>query len=251
MILLILSILFQSQPISVSAFETETYFARVMFEQTYFYKTPNEDDSIKNIYFELPKTYFVELLSLTNNFYEARYKDIIGYVKKDCVQAVSGTPSNPFLNNITFRVYSEMSQTIYSAPTIQNNSNIITKIPLYSNNVQYIAKVDGECLILNRTNDWFYCKYNSNGIDYFGYVYSDFCDEITEIVNNTEQLTYINNPTFSTETEPIPTLPKDSNYIGIIVAILSIPAVIFLFMIMKGTKIINHEKTKQKEVIDY
>ena len=91
MIFLILIILFNNFP-CVNAVENPTYYARILFDQVYLYKTAKEDNSIGNIYFELPKTYFVELLDKSGDFYEARYINFTGYVKKDSVQAVSSTP---------------------------------------------------------------------------------------------------------------------------------------------------------------
>ena len=35
---------------------------------------------------------------------------------------------------------------------------------------------------------WYYCKYTADK-DYYGYVYSDFCDEISPFINNNEELT--------------------------------------------------------------
>ena len=129
MILLILLIIFQSTYPFVYASSSTTYYARILFEQVYFYKTPSDINEISNIYFELPKTYFVELLSKHGDFYEARYLNFKGYVKKDSVQAISTTPVNPFLDNITFRVYAELSQSLRTSPNLQeNNSNLITTI---------------------------------------------------------------------------------------------------------------------------
>ncbi len=251
MFILILIILFQSNSLVVCATDNHSYYARVMFDQVYFYKTPNDDNSFSNVFFELPKTYFVELLDKNGDFYKAKYMNFTGYVKKDSVQAIGGTPLNPYLTNITFRVYAELSQTLWSSPSTQSNSSVITQIPNLTNNITYIGKINGECLINGRTNVWLYCKYTNNNKDLYGYVYSDFCDEITAIVNNTEEVTYINNPTFEPYVEPINTIPQDSNVVGIVVGILSIPALIFILMIMKSSKIINQNKVKRKEIIDY
>ncbi len=249
MIILILIFLLQSSTIQVYALNDETYYARVLFEQVYLYKTPTDDDSISNIYFELPKTYFVELINKNGNFYEARYINFIGYVKKDSVQAVSGTPTNLFLKNINFRVYANLSENLWSEPN--TNSNLITEIPHLTNNLQYLGKINGESLIDGRTNVWYYCKFNNSSNEYYGYVYSDFCDEMSEIKANTEEVNYINNPTFEPYVEPVKTIPKNSNVVGIVVGILSIPALIFVFLIMKGTRIFNQEKIKRKEIVDY
>lgn len=251
MILLILLILLQSSGPIINAAENKTYYAKVLFDQVYLYKTPIENNDISNIHFELPKTYFVELTAKHGDFYEARYQDFKGYVKKDSVQAIEGTPINPFLTNISFRVYAELSQNMRSSPTTQSStSNLITTIPNLTKNITYIAKVQGECLIEGRTDIWYYCKYTSTQ-DYYGYVYSDFCDEMPKITENTEEVTYITNPTFEIYTPPTNTIPITSNAVGIVIGILSIPALIFVFLIMKGTRILNKEKFKNKEVIDY
>ena len=250
MILLILSLLFQTQQVSVSAVEQEKIYARIMFEQVYLYKTPTNNNTSENVYFELPRTYFVELLKLEGEFYQAKYMSLIGYVKKDSVQAVLGTPINPFLNNITFRVYADLSETIWSTPSI--NSNKITTIPHLTKNIYYYGKIQGERLIEGRTNIWFFCKYSTPESEYYGYVYSDFCDDIPTFTNNTETLNYINNPTFNVNTEQeINTIPKQSNLVGVIVGILSIPAIIFVLLIMNSTRIFNKEKTKSQEIMEY
>ena len=251
MLILILIFLIQNSNITVCAAETTSVYARIMFEQVYLYKTPTDDNSISNVYFELPKTYFVELLGKSGNFYEAKYMNLTGYVKKDSVQAVSGTPIHPNLDNVTFRVYAELSQTIWSAPTTQENSTALIQVPSLTKNILYIGKINVECLIEGRTNTWFYCRFTNFGTNYYGYVYSDFCDEISQIISNNEELTYINNPTFEPFIEQPPTIPQNSNIVGVIVGILSIPALIFMFMIMKSSKILNQEKPKRKEIIDY
>ncbi|MBO5954904.1 MAG: hypothetical protein J6Q13_02935 [Clostridia bacterium] len=248
MIILILILLFQSSSPAVYATNHQTYYAKVLFEQVYLYKSNNNDDSTENIYFELPKTYFVELVDISGDFYKARYLNFTGFVKKDSVQAVSGTPNNPFLNNISFRVYSDLSQKLWSTPTTKNH--LITEIPALTKNIQYIGKIHGECLIEGRTNVWYFCKYTTDKENY-GYVYSDFCDEMPTIINNTEDVNYINNPTFQTQITPTKAIPKDSNAVGIVVGILSVPALIFVLMIMKGTRILSAEKIKSKEVVDY
>lgn len=250
MILLILILFFQSTNISVYAYNDQTYYARILYDQVYLYKSPLDNNSIDNIYFELPKTYFVELINKQGNFYEARYLDFIGYVKKDSVQAVASTPKNPFLNNINFRVYAELSQNLWSSPSNENPSNLITEIPALTKNIQYIGKITGSRLIEGRTNIWYFCKYSNNS-DYYGYIYSDFCDEMNIIQNNIEELTYINNPSFQDEILANNSIPQESNIVGVVVAILSVPALIFMFMIIRGTRIISGEKIKGKEVVDY
>lgn len=245
MVLLILLLLINSISPTVYATESKTYFAKILFDQVYLYKSPVDSNDISNIYFELPKTYFVELLSKNGIFYEARYLDFKGYVKKDSVQAIDSTPTNPFLNNISFRVYAELSQSLYSNPN--STSNLITTIPNLTKNITYFGKINGECLIEGRTDVWYYCKFSN----FYGYVYSDFCDEMQPIAPNTEEVNYITNPSFEIQTPKINTIPITNNAVGIIIGILSIPALIFVFFILKGSKILNKEKSRNKEIIDY
>lgn len=254
MLVLILILLFsQTTTLNVYANLNKTYFARIMFDQVYLYKTPNEINDSSNIFFELPRTYFVELTDLVNDdFYKVNYINFSGYVKKDSVQTIAGIPTSPYLENINFRVYAEMSRDLRSEPNLSNGSSSqVAYIPLYSRNLTYYGKISGESLIDGRTNVWYYCKYSADK-DYYGYVYSDFCDEISHIAENTEKVTYLDNPTFAPiQQKTNYTIPQTDNHLGIIVGILSIPAIVFLLMIVKGKHILSKEKFKDKEVIDY
>ena len=116
MLVLILILLFSStaETLPVSAATTETYFARIMFDQVFLYKTPNNIEDSSNIYFELPKSYFVELTDSANdNFYKVNYLNLTGYVKKDSVQTIAGVPMSPYLENINFRGLIKPSFYIY------------------------------------------------------------------------------------------------------------------------------------------
>ncbi len=248
-IILIILMLFNTYTPTVFA-NNEQLYARVMQENTYLYRSPYNDDSIDNVYFELPKTYFVELISSPNkDFFEARYMDIIGYVKKDCVQAVSSTPKTPYLSGYTFRVFADMSEELRSTPT-NNNNNHITSIPHLANNIIYIGSISGESLIEGRTNIWYYCRYIGDKV-YDGYVYSDFCDGLANISPNIEELKYIPNPSFSTTTQSDINKNISNNFIGILIGILSIPALIFVFMILKSKQILSDNSHRNSEIKDY
>ena len=227
--------------------DSECY-ARVEFNQTYLYREPILDNSTSNTLFELPKTYFVKLIDRAgDDFYLANYNGISGYVKKDSVRAISGTPSSPYLTNISFRVYAEPSRDMRTYPSNDSNlSNQVVYIPLYSKNIEYLGSIKGQELILNRTNVWYYCKYTADK-DYYGYVYSDFCDEMTPLYDNTEQFSYTDNPTFLDVKESNEI--NHSKMLGLIIAIMSIPAVIFIVLILRGKHILDYKS--KREVIDY
>ena len=252
-LLMIFLIYFQNTICFVSASTFDTYYARIMYDDVYLYKSPIDVDNYSNIYFELPRTYFVELTDSSNNeFFQVNYLNFTGYVKKECVQTIVGTPKNPYLTDISFRVYAELSRDLRSEPTtLSGSSSQVAYIPLYSRNLTYYGTIEGETLIDGRTNIWYYCKYSADQ-DYYGYVYSDFCDELSTIALNTEEVTYTTSPDFGSTESSDTSLPLDSNATGIIIAVLSIPALIFVFMILKSTKILSREKhNNNKEIKDY
>ena len=249
--LLILLLSFQT-PVALSYATEDFYYARIMQEDVVLYKNPVENNDFSNVYFTLPETYFVKLISSANtDFYQVEYSSFTGYVKKECVQTIQGTPITPYLENINFRVYAELSRDMRTSPTtVSGLSSQITYIPLMSRNLTYYGKIEGECLISGRTNVWYYCKYTADK-DYYGYVYSDFCDEETKILPNTEEVVYIDEPIFEKVETPEIAIPIDSDATGVIIAILSVPAVIFAFMIIKNKKITKSERTISREIIDY
>lgn len=234
----------------VSADNVETYYARVMYDEVYLYKSPLDITDYSNVYFELPRTYFVELIDSTDDFYKVQYSSFTGYVKKESLQTIVGTPITPYLDNISFRIYSEQSRSLRTEPTeTAGTSSLVTYIPLLSRNLTYYGEIKGASLIDGRTNVWYYCKYTADK-DYYGYVYSDFCDEMSTIAENSEEVVYTSNPTFEViETET--SLPLADKTTTIIIAILCVPALIFVFMILKSSVILNKEKREAKEVREY
>ncbi len=249
-IFLLLILLFSSTPVAYAS-ENEPIYARIMYDDVYLYKEPSLEND--NIYFSLPKSYFVKLIdNYDSTFYIAEYRDFTGFVKKSEIKAVAQIPANPYLKDMNFRVYAELSQDLRSEPTsISGTSRIVANIPLLSENLVYYGYTKGESKIAGRTDVWYYCKYQGSQ-DYYGYVYSDFCDKfsISNIPPNTENLTYIDNPTFEKLEKVYKTLPSKSNNIAIIVLILSFPALIFLYLILKNSKIFSHSE-KQGEIQDY
>ena len=250
--LFILLLFFQNSTAVVSASGQQTYFARIMFDDVMLYKSPVDSADNSNIYFELPKTYFVELVNLVNeDFYEVNYANFHGYVKTDKVQAIRETPKTPYLENVSFRVYAEMSRNLRTEPnTTAGTSSQVAFIPLLCRNLIYYGSIEGECLIEGRTSTWYYCKFTADK-DYYGYVYSDFCDEMTPIVTNSEEVTYTTNPDFKPEEIEKTSIPTNDKSVGIIVGILAVPALVFLFMIVKSRNILSKEKVNNKEIIDY
>lgn len=245
-------ICFNSVSIPVYATSDTEYYARIMYNDVYLYKNPVDIDDYSNVLFTLPRTYFVRLIeNADNDFYKVNYLDFTGFVKKERVQAIVGTPNNKYLSNISFRIFSEQSRDLRSEPTTSGgSSHQVTYIPLYSRNLTYYGEIHGDALIEERTDIWYYVKYTTDK-DYYGYVYSDFCDQFSPRPLNTEEVEYTTFPDFSKNETPASAIPFESNTTGIIIAILSVPALIFLVLILRSSRLVRRDNSSSKEIKDY
>lgn len=220
-------------------------YAQILNTGCYLYKTPVDNTNYLNVYFMLENTYFVELLSDYNDdFYQAKYLDIVGYVKKSQVQCVQGSPRNPYLTNVSFRVYNNTSRSMYDKPFANsNNPTLKVYLPLYCDDLIYYGKVYGESAIEERTNIWYYCKYTVTGV--CGYVYSDSCDKMDAIVPNSEKLPYISSPAWSSnQVNSTQLISINSKSFKTTAILISIPFGIFAFFLFR----LALQKRNKKEV---
>lgn len=227
-----------------------TYFARIMDNQTYFYSQTEED----SVMFILPQSYFVELLSLSDNplFYYARYNDLYGYVKKDLVKPITTTPITPFLTNISFRVFVPSGANLRQTPYNNGAVNLVCSIPFLETNLLYYGQVSGEESISKKGTTWYYCKYYMNNLSYTGYVYAPLTDCLSEIQPNQEiheyiegELKFKDDISFNTTTNSMEGLSSTAQTI-IIIAV-SLPCLLFIYLLFKPTKMAeNAIKTESK-----
>lgn len=221
---------------------TESY-AQILSDNVYMYKEPTNNGNLSNLLFVIPQTYFVQILALAeNNFYQAKYIDEIGYVRHNEVQCVRGIPKQKYFEIGSFRVYGESSMAIRKSPIRDTSQqNIIENLPQYSTNFIFYGKVAGEEFTLGRTNVWYYCKYIKSNVK--GYIYSDNTDSLTNIIVNTETLPYIDKPSFLDTGEKL----IDQNAQNAVIIILSIPMLIFVFMLIKGSALFSASQTQKEK----
>ena len=238
------------QPIPYVKAESSCY-AQIVQNGCYLYRNPSDNSNYTNIYFMIENTYFVELLSdYDENFYKAKYMDIIGYVKKNQVQCVQGTPRNPFLENISFRVFGNISREMYDKPYYHtNNPSLKIYLPLYCEDLIYYGIIYGESAVEERTNIWYYCKYTVT--NEYGYVYSDSCDKMSTIIKNTEKLAYISSPQWE---QVAPTSAQlvsvDSNPFKITTALICIPFATFIILLIKFAYSKSQNNKKEIDTFD-
>ena len=235
---------------------SRTYFARIKYSNAYLYKTATQNSSSDNIYFNLPQSYFVEVISKPSaDFFEAKYLDQVGFVKKSDIEFVSGTPVNPYADKVSFRVFAQNGLNLRSTPfESEGISNRITTIPFLETNLRYIGQIEGEEAISNRGNVWYYCNYYRLDEVLTGYVYAGYCDMLSSIPQNTEQLSVIEEPSFEKLVEnqsstsdldnTINKLPQKTQII-IIIAV-SLPALLILYLLFKPAKLIASSKATKK-----
>lgn len=216
-------------------------YARVLNENVYLYSRAND----QAIMFELPITYFVRLESQVGNFYKVNYNGISGYVKKDSVFPIKGTPIKPYLTDATFRIFTTDGGYLRVLP--KKDSSIYCTLPI-DVAIEYIGQVSGEELVSKRGTTWYYTKYTKNNETYTGYVYAGLCDLLLNVVENNEQFDYTTNPFSSQSNEYINYLKTDKNFQTILCIIVSLPALIVVFLLFKPIAKNKNSTNKQKNI---
>lgn len=238
-IIMLCSILFlvsiYSNNLSFVYADSSSEYLRIVSSNTFLYRTANIDENYENLYFELPQTYFVKLIDSSNeNFYKVEYSNLIGYVKKSEVIKVNGTPQQPYLNNVTFKLNGTANAVLFSQPN--NTSKYIGTIPFNAENILFWGKITGQNALPNLGNEWYYCTYTSfeQGI-ISGYIYAPLTTLVSNIPENNENLSE-STPANSTPIQEIlaPEIQKPSNII--IISILVIFALLILILLFKPNK---------------
>ena len=233
-------ILFSNVLVVSNAKLTTFYYARVETDGVFLYK--NTNPLPQNAYFELPRTYFVLLLSDYNAiFYKAQYRDIVGYVLKDEVSPVAETPQNPYLENHTFYVFSSDGTSVMSSPY---ENGIIQGVVEEQEKISYYGKIQGYEMTQNRGSTWIYGKTN-DGI--YGYIYGGLSQSDEIIPQNTEELTPISNPYFDNSDDYLYNLVDLTPGLKImLVALVSVPSAVILFLMFRPIFPKNKEKSTLK-----
>ena len=222
----------------------DIYYAKIISSNIKLYKSTNGIEDVDNIYFVIPQSYFVQIQNCENdNYYKATYIDTVGYVKKDEVQCVKGIPQNPFAT-ASFRIFIPGGVELRSSPTQSEGLNTVANLNFLETNLKFYGSIDGEEAISYKSSIWYYCKYIKNGSEIKGYVYSAFCDLLTSIPTNNENLEYIEEPDFSIPTQgqpsiapedPISELPSVTQIIIIIAVCLPCIFIIYLLFLTSST----------------
>ena len=245
LILIILGINCKTNINFANASSEEIIYARITTNNVCYYSAPNDSSAL----FYLPNSYFVQLLDNAGEYYySARYLDLYGYVKKSEVTVVKGTPLTPFAEKISFRVISLNGLELRSAPKSSSPFEILDTVPYLETDLVYYGNMIGEAMVPECTNVWYYCKYLDGTRSTMGFLYSLFCDKLTNIPTNTEILEIRTEPIFvePENTGAISTINFSSPTQILIVVAVCMPCLLIIYLLFKPTKITNKEDKIEK-----
>ena len=212
-------------------------FARITKNHTYLYKTPKNDNDVKNIICIMENTYYVKiLLTYDEDFYKVEYNGVSGYVLRKQIKKVNEKPENPFPENVSMLT---INNNTYLRSTPERSNNNLLIIPANCSKLKYIGKAYGEQLDDFRDNLWYYVEYEN----ICGYVYCEYIESISNIYPNTEKLTFVNNNDFDDIINPL-----SDETCTIIIVCLSLPILLIIFLLYKKPKA-RKEKFKEKIII--
>ncbi len=231
--IILFSPFFAFNPTTLHALSLTTYtYARAETSGVYLYKSTSSLDS-SNILFEIPETYFVGLLSNYNSdFYKVMYRDLTGFVLKSSVTPVKETPKTPYLEGITFRVFSPGGTDLIANPT-SKSPTVITTVEQNAT-LNYYGKSIGQENISGRGSMWYF---GTTTTGESGYIYKGLADQLSHIPLNTERTSTISSP-FEDSNDYLYNLVDISLGSKILIIILTtLPAGLLVYLLLKPYKI--------------
>ena len=207
-------------------YANSNYYCQIVSSGALLYRSDNLDNAYQNVYMEVENTYFARLLYESEYTYKVEYNGVIGYLSKSAVKRISGTPQNPYPNNIKLTV----NQNCYlrSTPTQSDYGN---EVMLLSTNTQldFVGLIHASRLTDFGDNTWYYVKCNNT----YGYIFADYLKSRANIYPNTEKLSYVDN--FEQMSNPL----SDAS-VSVIVCLLTLPAVGIIIIMYHKPKV-NHK----------
>ena len=140
------------------SFKSENIIYAKASENCLMFRTQSMNQTVSNVWFEIPSTYFVSVLSqVTETIVKVQYDSFVGYVFSDTISPVTFLPNNPVLKNILFDIKQDVGTQIWSSPS--DSGRVLTTISADTKNIQYVASVCGEIPLGGNSNVWYYAKF--------------------------------------------------------------------------------------------
>lgn len=206
---------------------------------TNLYKS-TDGENLSDIMCIVEQTYFVEIISETNNVYRVNYNGVCGYVRKNDVKVTLNNPVTPYPNNIKIVIGFDCN--LRSSPTTKTNvSNIMCVVNAGETNLQFVGRVFSEEAIDFGGTTWYYVNYNGE----YGYIYNKYIKSITPIYENTEEANYPSSSSPDIQ-NPLTNIPSI-----ILIIIMSLPILAILFILYLPRKLSKKRKRiKTPKIVD-
>ncbi len=235
--LFLLSFCFSANNFALAEEET-IYYAKVQSTGVQLCSTPSETSAL----FEIPNTYFVQVEYVVDDYYKVSYNNVEGYVKKDKVTLMNGTPQRPFANS-TFKLF--MPYGLYESP--YDYSTKVTDVD-ESLVLTYYGTKTGQ-LVSSQNNVWVYASVEKDGETFYGYVFSRIIDIIPTITNNEESFEVVDEGILNNTTTEFSNLSTGTKVL--LIVSISVPSLLILYFLIKPTRVLQNQKKQkrpQKEV---
>ena len=233
LLILLFVLLLPTCPFASYAEVDGDFYGKIASENVYLFSSPDVNSEL----FKLPYSYFVKINDITDDYYQVTYKDLTGYVLKNSVRLMEGTPSSPYLNT-TFSIFTSYS--LYEQP----NTNSSAYCELSENRtLTYYGTTAGE-LVSDKSDIWYYASVNDNGTIYHGYIYSEVANSLPNIAINNEVFKEVDESALTNSTPEFNSLSTGTKVL-LIIAIL-VPSAFILFFLIKPNKLNKKSKPEKK-----
>ena len=220
---------------SITYAEVEkVFYAKATTSGTCFCETPSEN----SVLFEIPTSYFVQVEYVVDDYYKVSYDGLQGYVKKDKVSLMNGTPTTPYAQ-ATFKLFVPYS--LYQSPS--QTSLEICKLSTDMTIKYYGAKAGQQ--LTSKSNIWYYSSITDGENIFYGYVFSGTTDHLSNIPTNNESFEIVNEDALNSTTSEFTALSTGTKIILIIA--ISIPSLLILYFLIKPSRIMQMNKKKSTD----
>ncbi len=216
-----------------NAEDEKNFYAKVQNTGVSLCSSPSEASAM----FEIPYSYFVKVDYVVDDFFKVSFNGLEGYVKKDKVSLMQGTPINPY-PNASFKLFVPFA--LYESASQESSVVALDDTAL---SLKYYGTKVGQALRTDN-NIWYYASVQVEDKQYFGYVFSGVTDLLTRIEVNNEIFTIVSEDALLPPSTSFTTLSNGTKVL-LIVAI-SIPSLLILYFLIKPSKILQTSKAKKK-----
>ena len=223
----------------------DTYY-RIIGENVFLYKQPTLESTLENIYFKLPQSYFVKLISQQENVLYVEYDGICGYVSTNDLQQCFSTPSVPYALNLSLEIIEACNVVVYSTPS--STGEYVGLIPFNATNIKYYGSVNGQEVMPDQGSVWHFVRYQSfeQGV-LFGYVYAPLTTNLSDVPTNTEEVQTTPDDIQQVSGSPVSAEFKSTDTVLVIVG-LAVLALVLLYLLFKPDKRKKSAKRAQASV---